>query len=86
VGYELARPSVADVGANGPVTPISGSARRAISPRSSRMLNGSRGMPGTEDQRKALLGCVNCHTLERVLRTAYDAAGLLQVQQRMGPT
>src|SRR2546430_16030039 len=41
-------------------------------------------MPGTEDQKKVLLGCVQCHTLERTVRSTHDAAEFLKVQQRMG--
>jgi len=84
VGYELDRPKVADVGANGPVT--ADLRLRKARDLAAQLTNAEwlASMPGTEDQRKALLGCVNCHTLERVLRTSYDAAGFLQVQQRMG--
>jgi len=75
---------VADVGANGPVT--ADLRLRKARDLAAQLTNAEwlASMPGTEDQRKALLGCVNCHTLERVLRTSYDAAGLLEVQQRMG--
>src|SRR5207253_391627 len=84
VGYELDRPNVADVGANGPVT--ADLRLRKARDLAAELTNAEwlASMPGTEEQRKARLGCVNCHTLERVLRTSYDAAGLLQVQQRMG--
>ena len=41
-------------------------------------------MPGSDEQKKVLLGCVQCHTLERVARSAHDAAGFMQVLQRMG--
>ncbi len=41
-------------------------------------------MPGPETQKLALLGCVQCHTLERVTRSAHDAPGFMQVVQRMG--
>src|SRR2546427_58654 len=84
VGYELDRPNVADVGANGPVT--ADLRLRKARDLAAQLTNAEclARMPGTEDPRKALLGCVNCHTLERVLRTSYDAAGFLQVQQRMG--
>ena len=39
--------------------------------------------PGTEQQKRSLLGCVGCHTLERVMRSKYDAAGLQQTLARM---
>jgi len=44
-------------------------------------------MPGTEEQKRFLLerlGCVGCHTLERIVRTRYNAAEFKQVLLRMG--
>jgi virginiamycin B lyase len=40
-------------------------------------------MPGTEAQKKFLLNCVGCHTLERIMKSTYDADGFMQVIQRM---
>jgi streptogramin lyase len=40
-------------------------------------------MPGTDGQKKSLLNCVNCHTLERIVRSTHDAAEFLQVFERM---
>ncbi len=39
--------------------------------------------PGTDQQKKALTGCVNCHTLERVINSKHDAAAFLDVIRRM---
>jgi len=39
--------------------------------------------PGSEDQKKFLYGCVGCHTLERIAKSKYDAAGFQQVMKRM---
>jgi streptogramin lyase len=41
-------------------------------------------IPGTDDQKGFLLNCVNCHTLERVMKSHYGASEMLQVIQRMG--
>jgi streptogramin lyase len=41
-------------------------------------------MPGTDAQKGFLLNCVNCHTLERVMKSHYSASEMLQVIQRMG--
>jgi len=30
-------------------------------------------MPGTDDQKKFLLNCTSCHTLERIVKSTYDA-------------
>jgi streptogramin lyase len=40
-------------------------------------------MPGTEEQKKFLLNCVGCHTLERIVRSNHDAEGFLNVFTRM---
>ena len=40
-------------------------------------------MPGTFEQKAALLNCVVCHTLERIVRSKHDAAEWVKVQQRM---
>jgi virginiamycin B lyase len=39
--------------------------------------------PGAPDQKKFLYGCVGCHTLERIAKSKYDAAGFMQVMKRM---
>ncbi len=41
-------------------------------------------MPGTDAQKRPLLGCVGCHTLERIVRSKYDADGFLATIARMG--
>src|SRR5262245_4277712 len=40
-------------------------------------------MPGTEEQKKFLLNCIGCHTLERIMKSSYDADGFMQVIPRM---
>src|SRR5689334_4739270 len=40
-------------------------------------------VPGTEDQKKQLFGCTNCHTLERTLRSRHNAQEMMQVLERM---
>jgi len=40
-------------------------------------------IPGTESQKKQLLGCTNCHTLERTLRSTHDADAFGRVLERM---
>src|SRR5262245_24094765 len=40
-------------------------------------------VPGTEEQKRFLLGCNSCHTLERVMRSNHTAAEWVQVFQRM---
>ncbi len=40
-------------------------------------------IPGTESQKKQLLGCTNCHTLERTLTSTHDADDFMGVLERM---
>jgi virginiamycin B lyase len=40
--------------------------------------------PGTEDQKKALLNCQHCHTMERIFRSHHTAGELTKVMRRMG--
>src|SRR4029077_20576474 len=40
-------------------------------------------MPGTDEQKRFLLNCNGCHTLERIMKSTYDADGFMQVIQRM---
>ncbi|MGH6768747.1 MAG: virginiamycin B lyase family protein [Xanthobacteraceae bacterium] len=40
-------------------------------------------MPGTEQQKKFLLNCLGCHTLERIMKSSYDAEGFIDVITRM---
>ena len=40
-------------------------------------------VPGTDEQRRALSGCVNCHTLERIINSKHDAEAMLEVIRRM---
>ena len=40
-------------------------------------------VPGTQEQKRMLGGCVNCHTLQRVLFSRFNADEMTQVVQRM---
>src|SRR5438477_6988843 len=40
-------------------------------------------MPGTDEQKSFLLNCNGCHTIERIMKSTYDADGFLQIFQRM---
>ncbi|PWU05436.1 MAG: hypothetical protein C5B51_14330 [Terriglobia bacterium] len=39
---------------------------------------------GTEDQKSSLLNCVNCHTLQLIVRSHHDSAEFQKVLERMG--
>jgi streptogramin lyase len=40
-------------------------------------------MPGTDQQKNFLLNCNSCHTLERIVKSNYDADGFLEIFNRM---
>jgi virginiamycin B lyase len=40
-------------------------------------------VPGSDDQRRALTGCTNCHSVERILNSSYNADQLVDVMKRM---
>jgi streptogramin lyase len=40
-------------------------------------------MPGTVEQKQGFLGCVSCHTVERIARSRYNAEEFVQVLRRM---
>ena len=39
--------------------------------------------PGTDSQKKALLNCISCHNLDRIVNSAYSAEEFMQVFDRM---
>ena len=39
--------------------------------------------PGTEAQKNSIRGCTHCHTLERIVRSRYDADRMMAVIERM---
>jgi streptogramin lyase len=41
-------------------------------------------MPGSDAQKTFLLNCVNCHTLERIMKSRHRADEMVEVIQRMG--
>jgi virginiamycin B lyase len=40
-------------------------------------------VPGTDAEKRALTGCTNCHTVERILNSTYNAEEMLNVIKRM---
>ena len=41
-------------------------------------------VPGTDEQKRALTGCTNCHSVERILNSSYNARGILRRHQADG--
>jgi streptogramin lyase len=40
-------------------------------------------VPGSDDQRRSLTGCTNCHSVERILNSSYNAEQFVDVMKRM---
>jgi len=83
-GYDLTGRVTAEVAAQQP-TSLDLKLRKAQD-LAAQLTNGEwiASMTGTEQQKKTLLGCVGCHTIERIARSTYDTEGFLTTVQRMG--
>jgi virginiamycin B lyase len=83
VGYDLAAPATADV-AEEQTTTVDLKLRKAKN-LVSQMSNAEwmMSLPGSEEDKAFLLGCVGCHTLERIVRSTHDADVWTQVIVRM---
>ena len=83
IGYELGAPAVADV-ATGATATADLKLRKLddISPQ----LTSTEwfiSMPGTAEQKRPLIECMSCHTLERVVRSKFTADEFVGVLKRM---
>jgi streptogramin lyase len=83
VGYDLSNKAAADVAAAKTATADLKLAKtkRLISQLSNADWIAS--IPGTEEQKSFLLNCVGCHTLERIVRSSYNAEEWTHVLTRM---
>jgi hypothetical protein len=84
IGYELDSPKTAEIAAGAPAT--ADIKLRKTKQLASQMSNAEwlASMPGSDQQKQVLLGCVSCHSLERVVRSTHDAAEFAQLMKRMG--
>jgi virginiamycin B lyase len=82
-GYELESPKAVELSAAQPAT--AEIKLRATSHIVSQLTDGEwlANMPGTDSQKKFLLGCNSCHTLQRIVRSFHDTAEFLQIFKRM---
>jgi virginiamycin B lyase len=83
VGYELGDRPTTDVAAAKAATV---DLKLAKTKRLAAQLSNAEWMasiPGSEEQKSMLLNCVGCHTLERVMRSTYDADDWTKVIHRM---
>ncbi len=83
VGYDLDGPKTADLTGGQP-------ANVSIKLKPTRNLTAQMtnaewmmSIPGTDDQKRFLLNCNSCHTIERIVKSTHDADEFLQVFQRM---
>jgi streptogramin lyase len=82
-GYELDGAKAADVAAGGEAkTDIK---LKKVKNLSAHLTNAEwmMSIPGTDEQKRFLLNCNGCHTLERIMKSTYDADGFLQIFERM---
>ena len=84
IGYDLDGPKAADIAAGQAAT-------ADIKLKPTKNLTGQMtnaewlmSIPGTDDQKRFLLNCNSCHTLERIVKSTHDADEFKQVFQRMG--
>jgi streptogramin lyase len=80
-GYDLDGPAKIDVGAQ-----TSADLKlRKTEDLASQLSNGEwlASVPGTDAQKNGLLNCIGCHTLERVMKSAYTADDFMHVLPRM---
>ena len=84
VGYELPKTTVEVTAQSAQLdlqlSKVSGTSKLAM-----QLSNGEffMSVPGTREQKVMLGGCVNCHTLQRVLFSRFNADEMAQVAQRM---
>ena len=86
-GYELDSPVTVDLAAEaGAGKPATADIKlRAVKNIASQLTDGEwlASMPGTDGQKRILLGCNSCHTLQRIVRSVHNAGEFLQVFKRM---
>jgi len=83
VGYQLDQPGKVDIGATSATADLK---LRKAADLSAQLSNGEwlASVPGTDQQKGQLLNCVGCHTVQRIVRSKYDAdAFLTQILPRM---
>ena len=83
VGYDLASPVTVAVSPQSPAT--LDLQLRKLPDISSQLTNAEwlMSVPGTEQQKNGVSGCVSCHTLQRIFKSGHDADEFVQVMVRM---
>src|SRR5712692_11719533 len=83
VGYDLDGPKAVEIGADKTATADLELRKAANIAGQLTDAEWLASIPGTENQKQQLLGCTNCHTLERTLRSTHDADAFMSVLERM---
>ena len=83
IGYDLEGPRTVDVGASGTTT--LDLTLRPAQDVEAHLTNAEwlESIPGTNQQKAMFDSCVRCHTIDRVMRSRYDAEAWLHVLERM---
>jgi streptogramin lyase len=83
IGYDLDGPAPIDLAAGQPAT--ADLKLRKTRHLSAQLTNAEWliSMGGTDAQKKALLNCTGCHTLERIVKSTHDADAFINVFERM---
>jgi virginiamycin B lyase len=82
VGYDLENPRAVEIGA----APVDVAIRlRPTADLAAQLTNTEwlMSMPGTPQQKRPLIECMSCHTLERIVRSTYSAEAFVPVLARM---
>ena len=82
VGYDLVGPKAVEVAATIATADLKLRKTKNLAPQLSNA-EWLASIPGTDSQKKQLLGCTNCHTLEQTLRSTHDAEDFGRVLERM---
>jgi hypothetical protein len=82
-GYDLSGPVTAEVAANKSTT--ADLKLQKAPDLASQLTNADwfASFPGTDAQKGSIRGCTHCHTLERIVRTTYDADKMVSAIERM---
>lgn len=83
IGYELEGPKTAEVAAGGTTTADVKLRPTRNLPKQLNNAEWLASFPGTDTQKKALLNCISCHNLDRIVNSTYSADEFMQVFDRM---
>ena len=83
IGYDLEGPKTADVVAGQTASVEIKLAPTKNLPKQMSNAEWFLSFPGSDQQKKALLNCVSCHNLDRIVRSQYDAEQFVDVFNRM---